>query len=591
MNTRMTARWLPWMGLASVLALAGCGGSQPQDEAATAAAAADKATRQSVSPQGTSSTSAADAVRLAHQASFGPSEALVAEIQAAGAAPWIEQQMALDVSRYQRGGNDRIHTRASTVPFCDAGAQKDNPNCWRDFYSTEPLVWDFYRNAVGQPDQLRQRVAMALSHFLVVSGHEVSGTYGLRIYQNNLLSLAFDNYRKLLRQVILSPVMGDYLDHVNNDRFAPNENFARELLQLFSLGTCKLEADGTLKGGRCKPVYDNTMVRNYAYALTGWTYPAGGASPWGCWPQGANCVYYGGEMVEAPRLRDRRSRSLLSKVSIAAQTPAPAALELVLDSLMRHPNLAPFVARRLIQHLVSSDPEPAYVGRVAAAFETGRFTYTDGSGEHVFGTSHKGDLSATVAAVLLDPLARNEAPDAPRAGHLRAPALLFTGALRAFNGHTDGEPFNWWWGDTLHQQMFMSPSVFGFYPPDYPVPGTGRVGPEFGIHNTNGALERLNVLTWLFDWGGSAPNPGIPDALGTAVDLSAFTPMAGGAATLVDRISGLLLGRTLAKEPRKKVIDAVSFWTSDVDKDRWRERRVATAAYLLLASPDYQVQR
>jgi len=338
-------------------------------------------------------------------------------------------------------------------------------------------------------------------------------------------------------------------------------------------------------------VYDNTMVRNYAYALTGWTYPPGGASPWGCWPQGANCQYYNGDMVEAPRLRDRRARSLLSKVNIAAQTPAPVALEQVLDSLMKHPNMAPFVARRMIQHLVASDPEPAYIGRVAAAFETGRFSYTDAAGQHTFGQGRKGDLAATVAAVLLDPLARNEAPDAARAGHLRAPALLFTGALRAFKGHTDGEPFNWWWGDTLHQQMFMSPSVFGFYPPDYPVPGTSRVGPEFGIHNTNGALERLNVLTWLLDWGGSEPSPDIPEALGTAVDLSDFTPMAGSASQLVDRISLMLLGRTLAKDARKKVVDAVSFWTSDVDKDHWRERRAATAAYLLLASPDYQVQR
>lgn len=580
--------WWPAIGLVVVLALAGCGGSQPEDAQVQAS---DKATRLSVGVSGTAATTPSDAVRLAHQASFGPSETLVAEIQAIGAAPWIEQQMALDLSRFQRGGSDRIHSRGSQVPFCETGAQKDNPYCWRDFYSTEPLVWDFYRNAVGQPDQLRQRVAMALSHFLVVSGYEVAGTYGLRQYQNQMLALAFDNYRQLLRQVILSPVMGDYLDHVNNDRYAPNENFARELLQLFALGTCKLEADGTLKGGRCKPVYDNTMVRNYAFALTGWTYPPGGASPWGCWPQGANCQYYNGEMVEAPRLRDRRPRNLLSKVSVAAQTPATASLDLVLDSLMKHPNMAPFVARRMIQHLVASDPEPAYIARVAAAFETGRFTHTDGTGQHDFGRGRKGDLAATVAAVLLDPLARNETPDATRAGHLRAPALLFTGALRAFNGHTDGEPFNWWWGNTLHQQMFMSPSVFGFYPPDYPVPGTSRVGPEFGIHNTNGALERLNVLTWLFDWGGSEPSPDVPDALGTAVDLSEFTPMAGSAGPLVDRISLLLLGRTLAKDPRKKVIDAVSFWTSDVDSDHWRERRAATAAYLLLASPDYQVQR
>lgn len=571
--------------LLAVLALGGCGGgggSGTQDQGGLAPPLAG-----GTAPD----PGQADAVRLAQQASFGPTEALVGEIRATGTAPWIEQQIARSGSRYTRGGTDRIHTRTSQVGFCDAGSQKTNPNCWRDYYSTEPLAWDFYRNALTQPDQLRQRVAMALSHVLVVSGHEVAGTYGLRRYQNQLLDLAFGNYRDVLRQVTLSPVMGDYLDHVNNDPQAPNENYARELLQLFSLGTCQLLPDGSNKGGRCTPVYDNTMVRNYAFALTGWTYPAGGQSYWGCWPEGANCLYYGGDMTPAPKLRNPLARQLLSGVKVPAQADAPTALGKVLDSLMKHPNLAPFVSRRLIQHLVASDPESAYVARVSAAFESGRFSFSDDSGAHSFGQGRKGDLAATVAAVLLDPAARQASPGAARDGHLRAPALLFTGALRAFGGHTDGAALTWWWGELLRQHLFMSPSVFGFYPPDYPVPGTQRVGPEFGIHNTNGALERLNYLTYLFDWGGSAPDPEVPEALGTGVDLAAFVADAPQPAALVDRISLLLLGQPLASGPRRKVVDAVSFWTRDIDRQQWRERRVATAAYLVMASPDYQVQR
>ena len=570
--------------LIAALALAACGGSGESPPTGDTGRVGLNGVERAAA------TTQADAVRLAQQASFGPSEALVSEIQGLGVASWIDQQLAVSGSRFTSGGDDRIHTRTSQVAFCDSGKQKDNVYCWRDWYSTEPLSWDFFRNAASQPDQLRQRVAFALSHFLVVSGHEVGGTYGLRNYQNQFLDNAFGNYRDVLRKVTLSPVMGDYLDHVNNSKTAPNENFARELLQLFSLGTCKLQSDGTPTGGRCKPVYNNDMVRNYAFALTGWTYPKGGHTYWGCWPEGANCQYYGGDMTPAPKLRDSQTRRLLSGLKVPAKTDAATAVNLVIDSLMNHANIAPFVSKKLIQHLVSGDPEPAYVARVAAAFNAGSFQFTDEAGTHSYGTGQRGDLAATVAAVLLDVDARNTGPDQPRSGHLRAPVLLFTGALRAMNGHTDGGALGWWWGETLKQHVFMSPSVFGFYPPDYPVPGTSRVGPEFGIHNTNGALERLNYLTYLFDWGGSPPDDSIPNPVGTGVSLDAFVGDADQAGVLVDRLALLTLGQPLAAEPRKKVINAVSFWDKTTDAGRWRQRRVETAAYLVMASPDYQVQ-
>ena len=534
-------------------------------------------------------TDQVDAVRLAQQASFGPSEALVTEIRAAGAATWIHRQMQLSASRYTHGGGDVIHKGTGQSAFCETGAQKSNPNCWRDYFSSIPLAWDFYRNAVGQPDQLRQRVAMALAHFLVVSGRDINGTYGLRNYQNRLLEQAFGNYRDVLRSVTLSPVMGDYLNHVNNDPVAPNENFARELLQLFSLGTCELNADGSLHTGQCVAVYDNNMVRSYAYALTGWTYPAGGTNAGGCWPRGSNCRYYGGEMTAVPARRDTQERTLLGGVVVPGNATPAQALDKVLDSVMQHANVAPFVARQLIQQLVASDPDAAYVGRVAAAFNAGRYVIHQTSGDFTFGDGVKGNLAATVAATLLDTQARG-APGSSRAGHLRAPALLFTGALRAFGGHTDGDPFTWWWGETLQQHMFRPMTVFGYYPPDYPVPGTSRIGPEFGIHNTNGALERLNYLTYLFQWGGSPVDLSVPDAVGTGVDVSAFTASADQADALVDRVSLLLLGRTLAATPRAKVIEAVSYWNASRSANLWRQYRVATAAFLVLASPDYQVQ-
>ncbi len=526
-----------------------------------------------------------DAVSLAHQASFGPTETLVADIKAQGTAGWVAAQMTLANSRYTSGNGDAIHKSTSAKFFCDQAAYA-GPNCWRDWFSSQPLVWDFYKNALTQPDQLRQRVAFALQQIVVISGTSVEGTYGMRNYHNTLLDNAFGNYRQVLKKVVLSPVMGDFLNNANNDKAAPNENFARELLQLFSIGTCQLNADGSLTGGKCTATYTNDVVRNYAYALTGWTYPAGGTTSYGCYPVGANCRYYGGDMVPAAAYHDTTERPLLAGLKVAANSTAATALETVLDSLMAHPNTAPFIARQMIQHLVTSNPSPAYVQRVATAFTSGRHV----SGSRTFGAGAKGDLAATVAAALLDADAR-AATRSATAGQLRAPALVFTGALRALNGRTDGDAFAWWWGDSLSQHLFRPPSVFSYYPPDYPVAGTALVGPAFGIHNANGALERLNFLTYLLDWDGSAPDANVPAAIGTKVDPTAFIADAADAAKLVDRLSNLALGQPLPATPRAEVIKAVQWWTASTDATNWQRNRVRAAAYLVFASPQYQVQR
>ena len=204
-------------------------------------------------------------MRLADQGSFGPTEAMLSTIRSQGATAWVTAQLALNTSRYTGGLGGEVHQYTGAGEFCDG----KGANCWRDWSSTQPLVWDFYRNAVTQPDQLRQRVAFALQQIVVINSLEVDGTYGFRVYYNNLLDNAFGNYRQVLKKVALSPVMGDFLNNANNDKAAPNENFARELLQLFSLGTCELNADGSLKGGACSATYSNEVVRSYAYAMTG----------------------------------------------------------------------------------------------------------------------------------------------------------------------------------------------------------------------------------------------------------------------------------------------------------------------------------
>ena len=539
----------------------------PASTASPAAVTADAATR--------------NASQLAMQASFGNTEALTTEIKSKGASGWIAAQMKLASSRYTSGGTARIHQNTSSTGFCDLSAHA-GPNCWRDNHSTTPLVWDFYRNATTRSDQLRQRVAFALQQIVVVSGVDSDSTYGMRNYQNMLLDNAFGNYRQVLKKVALSPVMGDYLNNVNNDKAAPNENFARELLQLFSVGTCLLNADGSLRGGACSPTYDNDMVRAYAYALTGWTYPVGGATAWGCWPKGTNCRFHQSDMVAVEARHDSTARQLLSGVSLRAGLTAPAALEVVLDSLMAHPTTAPFIGKQLIQHLVSSNPSPAYVSRVSAAFTSGRYA--------TFGTGQRGDLAATVAAVLLDAEARSATVTAT-GGKLRDPVLMFTSVLRGLNGQSDGDALSWWWGEELREHMFRPPSVFSFYSPDYPVPGTALVGPSFGIHNTGSALQRLNFLTYLLEWGGSTATASVPNATGTKIDLSRFTTDAADAGKLVDRLSSIATGRVLPTATRAEIITAVSWWTAATDKTNWQTNRVKTAAYLVFATPNFQVQR
>jgi len=328
------------------------------------------------------------------------------------------------------------------------------------------------------------------------------------------------------------------------------------------------------------------MVREYAFALTGWTFPHGGLSQVPCLPLGTNCKWLEGDMIVLSSFHDTRPHALLSGVQVPANSTAPQALELVLDSIMAHPNIGPFVARRMIQNFVSSNPSPAYVGRVAAAFDTGAFS-SDGV---AFGTGTKGDMQATIAAVLLDAEARSQAVVRSQ-GFLREPILFFTGVLRSLNGKSDGSQMGQW-GTMLAEDVFRPPSVFDFYPPDYPVAGTDLVGPQFGIHNTNGALNRLNFLNYLLIEGGTPPNPKHPDSLGTLIDDTAFLSSASDAGALVDRLSLLAFGHTLPSGTRTPVVDAVSYWNETTAPDgAWQHKRVDAAAYLVFGSPDYQVQR
>jgi hypothetical protein len=569
--------------LGSLALLVGCGGGKGPAPADTTASNDKTASKTAASSDGVRAAgppilTVREAVQLADAASFGPTEALIDTLRAQGAEAWISDQLATTGSVYTSGGGDGIHSQA-VGSFCENAG----PNCYRDHYTTDPLVWDFHRNAVTRPDQLRQRVAFALSQILVISSLEVSGTYGFREFHNMLLNNSFGNYREILRKLTLSPLMGDYLGHVNNDKTSPNENYARELLQLFAVGTCKLNTDGSLVTGRCVPLYDNRLVRDYAYALTGWTYPVGGQSQYGCYPQFANCRYYLGDMAAQPALADNQARTLLSGFTVPAARTPQQALDQVLDSLMAEPSMAPFIARQMIQQLTKSNPSAQYIKRVGTAFSTGRF---DGP-TRSFGSGQKGDMMALVAAVLLDAEARNS-DRRLAAEKLREPMLMMVGVVRALNGKTDGGVIAGWWGFNMRQQVFKAPSVFNFFSPNYPVPGTNLVGPAFGIYNVNTALARLNYLNHIVAGPGAEPDPSIFGAVGTSVDLSAFEADADRPLVLLERLAALATGGRLTGESKGLILTAITAWDAS-NSDNWRRDRVRSAAYLVFASPEYQV--
>ena len=619
--------------LGSVVVLSGCGGSKGGDSSApqgsapihidplagTPGAADPPVLLGRDAPDGGSGglsdiepdrpTSGRDAARMLAQASFGATRTTLAQVKSLGARKYLLEQMDAPVSQYvyttsEAWDKARVHTHATAEGFCQTYMADRLGECWRDYYSAHPVQREFFRQAVSNPDQLRQRMAFALGQILVTSARELDTSYGFAHYHQLLRDHAFANYRTVLEKVTLSPFMGTYLNMVNNDRLEPNENYARELLQLFSLGACQLNMDGSLAGGTCKETYNNELVRNYAFALTGWTYPGGGNDPWcgGSCQGWTNPRYYRGSMVARNDHHDTESRPLLSGVTAAAGRTAAQGLNAVLDSLMAHPNMAPFIGKQLIQFFVTSNPSADYIRRVSQAFVTG--SYADSSGAPI-GSGQRGDLRATIAAVLLDPEARSDAhSDNHRYGRLREPAQIIAGALRALDGQTDGDAVapEWAWAGMMGQPAFTAPSVFNFYPPDFPLTGTDLVAPQMGSESMTTALARINYGNALLYWWGErgvTPNTSITNAFGTRVSLVEWERLItaeGDSARALDEIDMLLLGGRLNSAERTAILTAMDAWTPDMSwlensHSNWRKERLRTALYLVLASPAYQIQR
>ncbi len=491
--------------------------------------------------------SSAAARRFLEQAAFGPTPNDAGSVQTLGFEGWLAQQFNLpQVSNY------------NTITSSQSG-----------------MPAHFLTNAVTNADQLRQRVAFALSQIFVTSLQKLIWNQNMVLFQNMLLADAFTNYRQIMGDVTLSPAMGQYLDMANNAMgnaaagTLANENYARELMQLFTIGTQMLNQDGSVQYDSNHlpiPTYLQPTIAEFARVYTGWTYAPASGQPvvWNAYISG------NGPMVAYPAEHDSGSKQLLNGfVSPAGATPQED-LNNALDNVFNHPNVGPFVGKMLIQHLVKSNPSPAYISRVAAAFNDN-------------GQGVRGDMKATISAVLLDPEARandNGGDDQISDGHLQEPALFIAGMVRAFGGQMNDQNYFPWDLENLGQDIFDSPSVFNYYSPTYAVPGTTLLGPEFEIHTPNNAIWRANVVRTLFSqWSNPVENYGP----GTTVDLTAFVPLAAAPATLVSALDLTLTHGTMPAVMKSTIVNAITADTSPA------LQKVEDACYLILTSSYYNV--
>jgi uncharacterized protein (DUF1800 family) len=520
---------------------------------------------------------ATDAARLLEQATFGVTASDVAHVQSVGIDAYINEQLTYAPTQYT-GYSYTPHT----APVGCMGDGSNPPDasslCARDQYTPFQVQRDFFTHALNNPDQLRQRVAFALSQIMVVSSVEIYEAYGLADYQNVLLNDALGNYRTLLQDVTLNPAMGHYLDMANSDETnpqngtVPNQNYAREVLQLFSIGLVALNPDGTQQldaSGAPIPTFDGATIEGFASVFTGWTYPPlpGANSQW------TNPINFVGTMVAFPDHHQSGTKALLNGYTVPAnQTPAQD-LANALDNIFNHPNVGPFISQQLILHLVTSNPSPAYVARVAAVFANN-------------GQGVRGDLSAVVRAILTDAEARGAAPTTNVFGHLREPALFITSTVRSLGGQSDGVLLRSA-SSAMGQPMFSPDTVFSFYPPSYQIPGTQTVAPEFGIDNAATALARANFINTVIMHGGATPDPTVTGSTGTTINLTPLSSAANNTA-LIAQLNQTLMHGSLPSDASNIILAAAnSVAASSTDP-----LAVARAAsYLILTSAQYQVER
>jgi len=525
-----------------------------------------------------------DVARFLSQAAFGGSGAQIDRTRRIGFDAWFDEQFASPHNRHQ------AYFDAQAEYAALAGESTSQTN-W--------VYESFWRVAVRGNDQLRHRVAFALSQIFVVSLADAAvggNPRGVASYMDMLGRNAFGNFRTLIEEVSLHPMMGLYLSHLRNQKEdpasgrVPDENYAREVMQLFTIGLYELNPDGTVRlDSRNEPIetYTNDDVTGLARVFTGWSWAG---------PDKSDSRFRGGSpdpdravkpMQPYPKFHSTSEKRFLG-VTVPAQDSAdPAAsLRVALDRLHAHPNVGPFIGRQLIQRLVTSNPSPAYVARVTAAFDDN-------------GAGVRGDMKAVIKAVLLDPEARNPPAGSSEYGKVREPVLRIAHWLRTFSGRSAADRYLI--GNTdnpnnsLGQTPMRAPSVFNFYRPGYIPPNSaiaeaGLVAPELQITHESSVAGYLNTLRSVLSSGIGSGSPRDVQA-----DYGEVIGLADRPDALVDRLALLLLAGEMSDELRVQLVDAVGSVavsaTNAQSAATARSNRVKLAIFLIMASPEYLVQK
>ncbi len=543
-----------------------------------------------------------DRARFLEQATFGPSPSDDSRVRRIGLRAWLTDQFT---QPYPSAANPypNIPLKSAaieTAPPLGCGVRTEPPTpdylvCARDHYSMYPVQNWFYKEAFYGTPQLRHRVTWALGQIWVISGVDTQQSSHMIEYHQQLSKNAFGNYRTLMYDMTLNPGMGNYLDMMRSTRTSPNENYPREILQLFGIGLFMLNQDGTVQvDGQNNPIptYDQNTVNNFTKVFTGWR---------DCRPADLNAscpdVVNGTQDYKDPMSLNTGSHDLTTKTLLtypgvnnqnvvacsgctAAQiyTYAYNSLNQALENIYDHPNVPPFVSKLLIQHLVTSDPTPAYVGRVSAVFATHRDNPTQ--------------MQEVVKAILLDPEARGDVKTDPRYGKLREPVQLLTNVLRNFEvgsaaltGQSDGVVNGSVAG--LGQSAFNAPTVFNYYQPNYVVPGSTILGPEFGIFTTGTSIGRANLFaTYAFN-GLAIALPDRPN--GTRINLAEAQAISAADTTgnlLVDYLNTKMMHGTMSAQMKNAILPAVVAASATNHTTRAQH-----AVYLIATSSQFQVQR
>lgn len=500
-----------------------------------------------------------EAYRLLEQSTFGPQLEDIQSTSGKGPESWINQQMQMP------------------AVYLGDGLRKANSDRWNEYVN----VW--WRQVIQADDQLRQRVAFALSQILVVSAHDglSEEQFGLAAYYDILLRNAFGNYRDLLDDVTRNPVMGEYLSMKGNrkpdpeENIQPDENYAREILQLFTIGQVLLDKDGTtlLDGDNVPlPAYDQSTIENFARVFTGWHFANAEHFRW---PEKKD---YLSPMLPWPDYHDADAKTLLRGEKLPAGQSAEADLKAALDNIFNHPNVGPFISKQLIQRLVTSNPSKQYVRDVAAVFD-----------QNAAGV--RGSLGSVVKAILMHREARLGHLEKPETyGKLKEPVIRLTQLWRAFEPETIHYDFNYGWAaHELGQAPLNSPSVFNFFRPDFSQPGeiqnSGLVSPEFEILDESSIITITSRLLANSLWAHNFKNDA--DAERIIIDISHEMNLEPDLDTLLDHLDLLLLGGRMPEELRSEV----KFLMGERNYNGAASQRVVEAIFLIATSPEAAVQQ